>query len=392
LELVRKKRVVLGITGSISAYKVPELLRKLKKLGFEIFCALTEEAKNFVSELVLEVLSGNEVFTQEKKLLNRKISHTHLSEWGEIFLIAPASANTIAKISSGIADNPVTELALCFGKGIICPAMNHKMLENPITCENLEKLKKLGWEIVEPEEGELACGRGKGRLANLENIADVVYYWSFPKPLLNKKVVISAGATREYIDSVRFISNPSTGKMGHELARVFKALGAETVLITSSQTERVPYGVKEVRFETFEELKSAVLSEVKNADIFVSASAVGDFKPAKKIEGKIKRRERISLELVPTEDILKLVSEKFKNLFTVGFSLEEDWKEVKTSCVKKLKEKKVNMIVGNAIKSGAFGRGKTKVLITDSSLKEEVFEGTKEEVALKICERVCKIF
>ena len=114
MELVRKKRVVLGITGSISAYKVPELLRKLRKLGFEVFCALTEEAKNFVSELVLEVLSGNEVFTQEKKLLNRKISHTHLSEWGEIFLIAPASANTIAKISSGIADNPVTELALCF--------------------------------------------------------------------------------------------------------------------------------------------------------------------------------------------------------------------------------------------------------------------------------------
>ncbi|MEO2069127.1 MAG: bifunctional phosphopantothenoylcysteine decarboxylase/phosphopantothenate--cysteine ligase CoaBC, partial [Desulfurobacteriaceae bacterium] len=249
--MIEGKKIVLGITGSIAAYKSVELLRKLQKMGAEVRVATTPSALKFVPKLTLQILSGSPVYFDNLDETVTFVQHTSLASWGDLFLVAPATANTIAKMAYGIADNPVTELALCFGKGIVCPAMNSRMYENPTTQENLEKLKKLGYEIVEPEEGFLACkDKGKGRLADLDDILDSVFYWFLPKLFEGRKVVITAGATREYIDPVRFISNPSSGKMGFSLAKVFKGLGADVVLITGKTHLRTPYKVKRIDIET----------------------------------------------------------------------------------------------------------------------------------------------
>ncbi|NPB04256.1 MAG: bifunctional phosphopantothenoylcysteine decarboxylase/phosphopantothenate--cysteine ligase CoaBC, partial [Thermotogae bacterium] len=230
---LKGKKVVLGITGSIAAYKGVEVLRELQKRGAEVRAAITEAGRAFIGVLTLEALTGKPVYQRVIPERGEEIPHTELARWGELLIIAPATANTIAKVASGVADTPVSEVALCFGRGIVAPAMNDKMFENPITQENLEKLKKLGWEVVEPGSGYLACGdTGKGRLAEVKDIVQAAEYWFYPKLLKGKKVVITAGPTREYLDPVRFISNPSSGKMGYALAKAAAGMGAEVVLIS----------------------------------------------------------------------------------------------------------------------------------------------------------------
>ena len=388
---IEGRRIVLGITGSIAAYKAVEILRRLQREGAEVRVAVTPSALRFVTPLTLEVLSGHPIYSEVVPESSPEIRHTSLSAWGELFLIAPATANTIAKIACGIADTPVTDLALCFREGIICPAMNVRMYENPITRSNLKKLKETGWEIVEPSCGYLACGEeGKGRLAEIEDILDVVSYWFTPKLLKGKRVVVTAGATREYIDPVRFISNPSSGKMGFALARACRALGAEVVLITGKTHLRTPYGVRRVDVETVEEMKEVALKEFENANIYISAAAIGDYKPLKRAPEKIKKSsEKLVIELVKTPDILKLIGEKKrKGQVVVGFAAETE--NLLENAREKLKRKNLDAVVANNVKKGIFGSDTTEaILVTEKDTL--TLKGSKEEVAFKIAEKVSEI-
>ncbi len=389
--MIKGRRIVLGITGSIAAYKAIEVMRELQKRGALVKVALTPSAKEFVSPLTLEVLSGSKVYGEVIPKSSKEIEHTELSSWGELLLIAPATANTIAKIACGIADTPVCELALCMGKGIVAPAMNSRMYENPITQENLKKLFSLGWEVVEPAVGELACGEyGKGKLAPVEDIVDSATYWFYPKLLKGKKVVITAGPTREYIDPVRFISNPSSGKMGFALAKVAAAMGGEVVLITGKSPLRTPYKVRRVDVETVEEMRETVLREVENADLFVSAAAVGDYRPKEFSKEKIKKEKgELLLPLVKTPDILKEVAQKKgKELVVVGFAAETE--KIKDNALKKLKEKGLDLIVANDVKKGIFGSSETEVLIVGKDFEKEV-KGNKEEAAYAILKEAAKL-
>ncbi|RUM90926.1 MAG: bifunctional phosphopantothenoylcysteine decarboxylase/phosphopantothenate--cysteine ligase CoaBC [Thermovibrio sp.] len=392
MSFLKDRRIVLGITGSIAAYKSPLILRELQNKGALVRVAITPYGERFVSKLALEVLSGNSVYSEVVPESSPEIRHTSLSLWGELLLIAPATANTIAKIACGIADTPVTDLALCFGRGIVCPAMNVRMYENLLTQENLKKLKQFGWEIVEPESGYLACKEeGKGRLAEIENIVECAEYWFIPKLLRGKRVVVTAGPTREYIDPVRFISNPSSGKMGYAIAKVAKGMGADVFLVSGKTCLRPPYGVKKFEVETVNEMKDAVLSLVKDADVYISAAAIGDYTPLKKLREKLKKGEdELILRLRRTPDILKLVGEKKKRgQIVVGFAAETE--NLKENALKKIKTKKLDAIVANNVKSGVFGGDENNVLFISSKGEEKAFSGTKEEVAFKILQEISKL-
>lgn len=388
---MKGKKVVLGITGSIAAYKAAEILRLLQKKGAEVRVAMTPSAEKFIGKLTFEALSGYPVYVEVIPDTSTEIRHTTLSAWGNLLIIAPATANTIAKIAYGIADTSVTELALCFGKGVIAPAMNVRMYENPITQENLLKLKNLGWEVVEPESGYLACGEeGKGRLADIEDIADAAEYFLTPKLLKGRKVVVTAGATREYIDPVRFISNPSSGKMGFALARAARAMGAEVTLITGKTHLRTPYGVKRIEVESVEEMRKEALKAFENADIYISAAAIGDYMPAEKSERKIKKgEESLVLRLVRTPDILKEIGRlKKKGQVVVGFAAETE--NLLENAEKKLKVKNLDAVVANDVKKGIFGSDKTSVSLITKGKGIEL-EGTKEEVAFEILRFIAEL-
>ncbi|WP_163327752.1 bifunctional phosphopantothenoylcysteine decarboxylase/phosphopantothenate--cysteine ligase CoaBC [Desulfurobacterium thermolithotrophum] len=392
MEILRNRKVVLGITGSIAAYKAVEILRKLQKAGAEVKVAMTPSASKFISTLTLQTISGYPVYLEAVPENSPEIRHTSLSSWGELFIVAPATANTISKIAHGIADTSVTNLALCFGKGIICPAMNVRMYENPVTQKNLEILKNLGYEIVEPDSGYLACReKGKGRLAEVEDILDAAFYWFIPKLLKGKRVVVTAGATREYIDPVRFLSNPSSGKMGFELAKAARGAGAEVTLITGKTQLRTPYDIKRIDVETVEEMKEAVLEATKDVDIYISAAAIGDYRPIKREEKKIKKSERkLILELERTPDILKLIGEGKRNgQIVIGFAAETD--NLVENARKKIEEKNLDAIVANDVKKGIFGSDKTEIsFITKKG--EFLISGSKEEVSIKIVQLIYENF
>jgi len=382
METLKGRRIVLAITGSVAAYKGAEILRALQKRGATVKVAMSRSAQEFISPLTFEVLSGFKVY---KDIFGSgaSVEHVSLAGWGELLLVAPATANTIAKISCGIADTPVSELALCFGRGIVAPAMNVRMYKNSITQENLARLRSFGWEIVEPESGELACGEeGEGRLAEVEKIAQACEYWFYPKELAGKKVVITAGATREYIDPVRFISNPSSGKMGFALAKVAAAMGADVVLISGATCLKTPYRVKKVSVESVDEMKEAVLEHAQDADIYISAAAIGDFRAKKRSEQKIKKKAgELLLELERTVDILELVGRRKKRgQMVVGFAAETQ--ELLENAKKKLEKKNLDLIVANDVSGGKiFGSSQTKVKLITKEGEILEAEGSKEEVA-----------
>lgn len=393
MNFLKDKRVVLGITGSIAAYKAVEVLRELQKKGAEVRVAITPAGKKFITLLTLESLSGYPVYDKSVPERGTEILHTELAKWGELLLIAPATANTIAKVACGIADTPVTDLALCFGKGIIAPAMNVRMYENPVTQENLKKLRTLGWEVVEPECGYLACREvGKGKLASVSDIVDSAEYWFIPKLLKGRKVVVTAGATREYIDPVRFISNPSSGKMGYALAKVARGMGAEVTLISGKTCLTPPYGVKTVKIETVEEMKEAALKEFEKADVYISAAAIGDYRPAEYSTEKIKKGEgTLLLKLERTPDVLKLIGErKRENQVVVGFAAETE--NILENALQKLKKKNLDFIAANSVKgsSSAFGSDRNAVFLIKRNGKTEKIDGTKEEVAFEILKAVAE--
>lgn len=367
------KTILLGITGGIAAYKICELIRMYKRANANVLVVCTPNALNFVTKLTLQNLSGNEVAVEEFSVKDFRPEHISYADSADIMVIAPATANTISKIAQGICDNLLTSIACAFTKPvIIAPAMNCNMWENPIFQENL---KKLHYEILEPESGYLACGyEGKGRLCSLEKIFDKTVELLTYKPLNGKKIVITSGGTIEDIDPVRYISNYSSGKMGLALADTAKNLGAEVTLITTKDVER-KYNV--VKVKSALDMKEAVEKEFENSDCIIMAAAVADYRVKEVASQKMKKTDadEISLTLVKNPDILKGLCEKkskiyssdnkAKNPLIVGFCAESE--NLLDNAKEKINKKGCDYLIANDIsrKDIGFSSDYNEVTILD---------------------------
>lgn len=367
------KTILLGITGGIAAYKICELIRMYKRANANVLVVCTPNALNFVTKLTLQNLSGNEVAVEEFSVKDFRPEHISYADSADIMVIAPATANTISKIAQGICDNLLTSIACAFTKPvIIAPAMNCNMWGNSIFQENL---KKLHYEILEPESGYLACGyEGKGRLCSLEKIFDKTVELLTYKPLNGKKIVITSGGTIEDIDPVRYISNYSSGKMGLALADTAKNLGAEVTLITTKDVER-KYDV--VKVKSALDMKEAVEKEFENSDCIIMAAAVADYRVKEVASQKMKKTDAdvITLTLVKNPDILKGLCEKkskiyssdnkAKNPLIVGFCAESE--NLLDNAKEKINKKGCDYLIANDIsrKDIGFSSDYNEVTILD---------------------------
>lgn len=348
---LNNKKVLIGITGGIAAYKVPNLIRDLIKLNCEVKVILSESALNFLTPYTLKILTKNDVFIDQFETYDKgKIIHTSLANWPNLYVIVPATANTIAKIRSGIADNLITLFPLSSTtKVLLVPSMHTNMYENQITQENLKVLRQRGFFVLEPEVGALAGGDvGKGRLPENDRILFEVIYLLYKKSLENKKILITAGPTREFIDSVRFISNPSSGKMGFELAIESVLRGGDTTLISGPVSLTPPPKLNFININSTDEMFNKVLENFEKVDFLIMSSAVCDFKPKEINKEKIKKENfSYSLQLEKTIDILKEMGKRKKHQKLIGFALETE--NVFENAKKKLIEKNLDMIVVNTI-------------------------------------------
>ena len=381
------KTILVGITGGIAAYKICELIRMYKRANANVLVVCTQNALNFVTKLTLQNLSQNEVAVEEFEVNDFKPEHISYADCADIMVIAPATANTISKIASGVCDNLLTSIACAFTKPvIIAPAMNCNMWENPVVQDNLHKLH---YEILEPESGYLACGyEGKGRLCSLEKIFDKTVELLNHKPLNNKKIVITSGGTIEDIDPVRYISNYSSGKMGLALADTAKNLGAEVTLITTRDVSR-KYSV--IKVKSALDMKSAVEKEFENADCFIMAAAVADYRVKEIASQKIKKTcdDEISLTLVKNPDILKEISSRKTRQIVVGFCAESE--NLIENAKEKIHKKGCDYLIANDIsrKDIGFSSDYNEVTILDKNGNMKKLEkADKLTIARKIFEEI----
>ena len=323
-----KKNIVLGVTGSIAAYKACDITSKLAKKSINIDVIMTKSATNFVHPLTFQTLSSNVVNVDMfDDIKYWEVNHISLAKKADILLIAPATANIIAKLANGIADDMLSSVALATkNQIIIAPAMNTNMYENPATIENIEKLKKRGVKFIEPDSGMLACKDvGKGKLADVDTIVDIIdFYLNKTNELENKNILITAGATIEDIDPVRYITNNSTGKMGYALAEVSALMGANVTLISSKNNLKLPYGIKNhITIRSAKDMYDEVLSLYDNMDIVIKSAAVADYTPLQKLDNKMKKCDaNLSITLKRTNDIIKKLGELKKHQILVGFAAE----------------------------------------------------------------------
>ncbi len=384
--MLRGKKILIGITGAIAAYKICELIRLFRKNNAEVKVILTPNALNFVTKTTLESLSNNSVETELFKVEEYKPEHIQLAEDSDIFLIAPISANTIAKISNGICDNLLTTVFSAYKKPVvIAPCMNTNMWENISTQKNLEELKSRGIKVIEPEEGFLACGtNGKGRLADINLIYENVKNILIPNQILKgKKIIITAGGTKEDIDIVRYIGNYSSGKMGIALADSAYRLGAEVVLISTVEVDKK---YKVIKVKTAQEMHKSIETEFKDADSLIMAAAVSDYRVKNKSDKKIKKTNNgLTLELVENPDILKEISQKKREgQITIGFCAESD--NLIENAKLKIKEKSCDYICANDIsrKDTGFSSNFNELYIINKELETYHIEKTTKDKAAEI--------
>ncbi len=385
------KTVLIGITGGIAAYKICELIRMFKRRNANVRVICTPNALNFVTKLTLQNLSQNEVGIEEFEIPDFKPEHISYADEADIMVIAPATAHTIAKIANGICDNLLTSVVSAFKKPvIIAPAMNCNMWENPIIQENIQKLYKYGYEIVEPETGFLACGyNGTGRLASLDKIFDkTVEILNSKKKLTGKKFVITAGGTIEDIDPVRYISNYSSGKMGIALADEAYKMGAETILITTRDVQK-PY--KTIKVKSASEMQTAAENEFNNAACVIMAAAVADYRVKNPAEQKMKKTDAdmITLELVKNPDILKELCAQKTTQIVVGFCAESE--NLIENAKEKIQKKGCDYLIANDIsrKDIGFSSDYNEVVILDKNGGQKRLErASKNEIARKIIEAI----
>jgi len=390
---LNEKRIVIGVSGGIAAYKSPELVRILKKQGADVKIIMTENAEEFIGVLTLEALSGNEVCTGLFDGKDRgSIRHIEWAEEADAVVIAPATANIIGKLANGIADDALSTFLLAVTSPvIICPSMNTHMYESMPVQRNISALEADGHIIVEPEAGELACGTtGAGRLPEPHYIADRLVRAICPKDLKGKKVLVSAGPTREAIDPVRYISNHSSGKMGYSVARAAEYRGADVTLIAGPTNLLPVAGVTMIRTTSAHEMADAVFGEADDADIIIKVAAVADYHPKHISEHKIKKEEDVvNLTLDKNPDILKELGSRKKDQFLVGFAAET--RDLDKNAKKKAEEKNLDMIVGNLVGGASSGFGHDTNQVTfyfKDGTKENLPVLPKDEVAHTLFDRV----
>ncbi len=395
--MLKGKKILLGVTGSIAAYKAIYLVRLLVKAGAEVKVVMTPSAKDFVSRLTLSTLSKNPVLVDlfdEQSWAN----HVMLGRWADVMVISPLSCNTLAKMAHGLCDNLLLAVylsAIC--PVIAAPAMDEDMWHHEATQENLKKIESFGDKIIPVEKGELASGlHGDGRMAEPETIVQyLIDNFFLIKSLAGKKAFVSAGPTYEPIDPVRFIGNYSSGKMGVAIAKELYNRGAEVTLITGATNIESPNGIHLVKTHTAEEMYNACTKAFKNADIGVMAAAVADYTPVKIEKEKIKKTEKtVLLELKRTPDILKTLGEQKKNKqILVGFALETE--NERKNALKKLKIKNADLIVLNSLKDkeAGFGKDTNKITIFGKGGEEIQFDTkSKQEVAKDIVNTIIQLF
>ena len=394
--MLKGKSVLLGVTGSIAAYKIANLASALVKLHADVTVLMTENATNFINPFTFETLTKNKCLIDTfDRNFQYSVEHVSIAKKADIALIAPASANVIGKIAGGIADDMLTTTIMaCKCKVMIAPAMNTNMYENPILQDNLDKLRRFGYEIIEPDSGYLACGdTGKGKMPSEEVLLEyILREIACEKDLTGKKVLVTAGATLERIDPVRFISNHSTGKMGYAIAKNAMLRGADVVLVTGRATAKVPMFVRVVPIESAKEMFEAVKEESTDADIIVKAAAVADYRPRNVATEKIKKKaEDASISLERTDDILGYLGEhRKKGQFLCGFSMETE--NMLENSRGKLERKHLDMIVANNLKTqgAGFGTDTNVVTLIMKDTCQELPLMSKDDVAAAIFDTILK--
>lgn len=349
-----RTRILIGVTGSIAAYKAAELVRQLRALGADVQVVMTQAATWFISPLTLQALSGKPVRIELwDTAAEAAMGHIDLARWAQRVVIAPASADFLAKLRVGLADDLLSTLCLATKAPIaVAPAMNQRMWQHPATQENIAALRARGVLIWGPAQGEQACGEtGPGRMLEAAELCERICAWLKPRPLQGVRILITAGPTREAIDPVRFLSNRSSGKMGYALVQAAVEMGAEVILVSGPVALEAPPGVEVVRVESAREMYEAVMARIDRAQIFIAAAAVADFTPAAVQPSKIKKDiDRFQLELIRTQDILAEVAKLPKPPFTVGFAAETD--QLKECARAKLERKGLDMIAANPVGDG----------------------------------------
>jgi phosphopantothenoylcysteine decarboxylase / phosphopantothenate---cysteine ligase len=364
---VKGKKILLCVTGGIAVFKAAALTSKLTQSGFEVKVILSESASKFVTPLTFQALSRNDVHMDTFDEKNSKvIAHIDLADWPDLIVVAPATANVIGKLANGIADNMITTTLLAATSPVwIAPAMNVHMYDHPAVKKNLQTLQSYGYGFIEPGEGYLACGYvGKGRMEEPESIVQKMIEFFQPKhlPLKDKKVLVTAGPTRERIDPVRYITNFSSGKMGYAIAEQARNLGAEVTLITGPVSIEPPTGVKVIQVESAQDMFEAAISQYETSDLVVKTAAVADYKPKVVSDQKIKKQEGDEqIELERTKDILFELGKRKRHQVLVGFAAETD--HVEEYAMKKLDKKNADMIVANNVveEGSGFGTDTNKI-------------------------------
>jgi phosphopantothenoylcysteine decarboxylase/phosphopantothenate--cysteine ligase len=398
---IKGKRIILGVTGSIACYKVADLASKLLQAGAEVDVVLTKAGEAFVSPLTFQSVTGRKSYT-EKDLWGDQghVLHISLAQSADLLVVAPATANTIAKLALGIADNLLSITALAARCPImVAPAMDGGMYTHPTTQQNIQTLKERGVKIVGPEAGHLASGlRAAGRMTEPIDLLDEIRVFLGSEGLLKgKKVVVTAGGTREAIDMVRFIGNRSSGKQGFAMAKAAANLGAEVVLIAGSVSARAFRGARRIDVKTAQEMKEKVLEETADADVLLMAAAVADFRPKDIIAGKQKKAEGLEqIKLERTDDVLQFVAEQKDKTgwpkVVVGFAAESE--DLIRNASGKLEQKKLDMIAANDIsaKDAGFGVDTNKItLLFKDGKKQELTKMSKDAAAEEILSRVVEI-
>lgn len=389
------KHIVLGVTGSIAAYKIASLASMLMKQHADVTVIMTKNATNFINPITFESLTGNKCLVDTfDRNFEFQVEHVSLARQTDVFLTAPASANVIAKAAHGIADDMLTTTLLaCTCPKIVAPAMNTRMYQNPVVQDNLEILKRYGMEVIDPANGYLACGdTGAGKMPDPEVLYEYIIKALTPKDMAGRKVLVTAGPTQEKLDPVRYISNHSTGKMGYAIARQAMLRGAEVTLVSGKVNLQPPMGIRMVPVVSAADMAQAVKADAQEQDIIIKAAAVADYRPAVTADEKLKKKDdEMNLVLERTEDILAwLGAHRRPGQFLCGFSMETE--HMLENSRAKLEKKKIDMIVANNLKQTGAGFG-TDTNVVTLLTKEDTLTlpiMSKEEVADRLLTFIMK--
>ena len=391
---ITNKKVVLGVTGGVAAYKAAELVRRLGERGIDVHVVMTQAACGFITPATMQALSGNPVYTDMwDARINNSMAHIELSRDKAAIVIAPATADFMAKLVHGHADDLLS--TLCLARDcplLIAPAMNRQMWDHPATQRNAVQLEQDGVALLGPDSGDQACGEtGTGRMLEAQDIADAVAAFFVPKTLAGVRVLMTAGPTFEPIDAVRGITNRSSGKMGYAIARAALGAGAKVSLISGPSSQPLPAGAAVTQVQSAAEMFDAVKRNAKQTDIFIGVAAVADYRVDNPREHKIKKTDKaqLTLKLLPNPDILGWVAAQAKPPFTVGFAAESQ--NLESYADEKRRRKRVNLIVANLAQS-AIGADDNEVLLMDDSGTHRLARAPKEAVAKDIVARIAILY